>query len=131
MAEYVISLEKMRFFGRHGVFEHERRNGNEFEVNLNVFYPGDTFARPVVEEEEIPNLTHSDELEDTISYVMLFDIVKEEMDKPRNLIETVAQSIAERIKADYPFCSKIECKITKIKPPIPGFTGTASATYII
>lgn len=129
MGELTISLEGVRLFGRHGVFEHERRDGNDFEINLVVKFIPESIS--LDEDSESLSTGFSDELEDTISYVILFDIVKEEMDKTRNLIETVARSIAERIKADFPFTSFIECKITKIKPPIPGFSGTASAAYTL
>lgn len=110
-----IRLEKIRFFARHGVFEHERRDGNEFEVNLCVEYPS-----PEV------SLLAEDDLEHTISYVDLYNLVKEEMEKPQRLLETVASSILKRIKSEFPQTTSTCCKITKLSPPIPGFIGKVS-----
>lgn len=119
MSEFEIRLQDLKFFAYHGVFEYERLHGNEYTVDLKVRYNAS---------EE--NLL-SDNLSDTISYLELFEIVKREMETPRNLIETVAASIAKRIKTSFPKCSHIECTVKKSSPPIPSFIGSASATYII
>ena len=118
MREFEIKLENVRMFAHHGVFEHERRDGNEFEVNVSLNYK-------VAE----PNKLNEDELGNTVSYVDLWDVVKEEMVQPRKLLETVASSIVEKMKEKFPSASRIECKITKINPPIPSFTGTTSVSY--
>lgn len=120
MGEFQIRLEDVRFFSYHGVFEHERNHGNEYIVNLSVKYtPHDD------------NSALSDSIENTISYVDLFNIVKDEMAIPRSLLETVASSIAFKVKDRFPFSSKVECKITKSTPPIPSFLGSASVTFTI
>lgn len=117
MGMFDIRLEKVRFFARHGVFSHETRDGNEFEVSLSVKYSP--------EEERIME----DRIEGTISYVSIYEIVKQEMQIPRRLLETVACSIVKKIKTEFPFCQAVECSISKITPPIKGFTGSVSVTY--
>lgn len=117
MGEFEIRLENLRFFCRHGVFPHETRDGNEFEVNLAVKY-------------DAP-LNQDDSLENTVSYVDLYEIVKEEMRCPRKLIETVAREIARRAKERFSQISVVECKVTKLSPPVAGFIGSASVTYRI
>ena len=113
--EFEIKLENLKFYAYHGLFEHEKRDGNEFEVTLSVKFTA-------IPREHL----YPENLQTTISYVSLFKIVKGEMDSPRQLLETVGRNIVERIKREFPFCTSIECKITKTKPPIANFIGSAS-----
>lgn len=117
MGCFLISLDNVRMFGNHGVFEQERTVGNEFEINLKVEYPDE------LREGE-------DCLASTLSYAELFEIVKNEMSKPRQLLETVAKEIIGTIKKKYPKAGRAECRITKLRPPISGMTGSASVCYI-
>lgn len=116
MREYEIRLENVMIYAYHGVFEHERRDGNVFEINLCVRYTG---------------CDSNDDIENTVSYVVLWGIVKEEMTVPRKLLETVARNISEKINARFPNSTFIECKLTKKQPPIKNFTGEASVVYRI
>ena len=111
--EYSISLEDLRFYAYHGVYEEEKKNGNKFTVNLTVNLP-------------FNEIMSSDELSSTVSYADLFEIVKEEMGKPRNLMESVAIDILKRIKKDFPMITSGFIKIEKEQPPIPGMMGKAS-----
>ena len=120
MEKFEIKLENLRFYSHHGMYEHETRDGNEFEVNLSVIY---TLPKE--------NNILEDSIANTISYVSLFEIVDKEMKKPRKLMETVAMSISHRIKNIYLQAERIECKITKLTPPIPHFQGSASIVYTI
>lgn len=115
-----VSLNDVRFYAYHGLFEHERKTGNEFSVNLDVKYrmPG-----------RLSPANFDEFLAATISYVDLFKIVKEEMKTPQALLETVAISIVDKIRLKYPFTKSIYCKVTKVSPPITGFKGNASVTY--
>ena len=115
--EFEIRLENLRFFSHHGVFEHETRDGNEFEVNLSVKYQSESGD------------SYSDRIDNTVSYADLFDIIREEMKTPRALMETVAAAIVNNIRDKFRFCTSIECRITKLAPPIAGFIGSASVTY--
>ncbi len=110
-----ISLHACRFFAHHGVMPQELRAGNEFEVDLQVTY--------------IPVNPLSDDLAGTISYADLYEIVRIEMQQPRQLLETVAASIAGRIRQLYPMVTSGAVSITKLTPPIRSFTGTATVTY--
>lgn len=109
-------------FAHHGVMSQERSIGNEFSVSLQVNYPL-TYPAGDASLAEYP-----DELAGTISYADLYTIVKEEMDKPRNLLETVAAAIASRITAQYSQIDSGNISITKLTPPIAGFTGSATVT---
>ena len=111
--EFEICLKDLRFYAYHGVFEEERKTGNEFKVDLSVFTPYDDNIR-------------SDDLSKTVSYANLFNIIKEEMSIPRNLLEKVAIEIALKIKRDFPVIQRGRINIEKIHPPIPGMIGSAA-----
>lgn len=129
-----ISIDDCRMFAHHGVMPQERRVGNEFSVSLQVTYPLiNPVINPVIDPVSHPAgdaslAEYPDELAGTISYAELYAIVKEEMEKPRNLLETVAAAIAARISAQYPQIESGSVSITKLTPPIAGFTGSATVT---
>ena len=113
---FIIRLEDVRLFGRHGVFPQEREIGNEFRVDLAVtFYVHDPTTR--------------DDLNSTVSYVDLFELVKKEMKNTASLMETVAVAITDRITTKYRQVEKVQLKITKLHPPIANFEGMASVEY--
>ncbi len=102
-----ISLEGLEFHAFHGVYPHERESGNWFEVDISV----DTEMRA--------NTIH-DDLDNTVNYEVLYQYVKDEMEKPSKLLETVAEHIVERVLRDLLQVSQVEVKIAKINPPIGG-----------
>lgn len=120
MGTFTVRLDNLRLFAHHGVFPHEQNDGNEFIVNLSVEYsPIQEFS------------SSEDELDNTVSYVRLYDIVREEMRRPRKLLETVAKEIVTHIKHEFPYVERVECHIAKSIPPISGFIGSASVSYKI
>ena len=62
----------------------------------------------------------NDELQGTVNYETLFKIVKEEMDQPSKLLETVAEKIARDVLQKIPEALSVELKISKLNPPIGG-----------
>lgn len=110
---FVISLDRLKFHAHHGVFPQETAVGNEFIVDLSVTIPYDESVK-------------EDNLGSTVSYAGLYEIVAEEMGKPRKLLETVADSIADRICSTWPQVSEGFITISKSTPPIKGITGSAS-----
>ena len=108
-----ISLEGLEFHAYHGVYPHERSSGNKFEVD-------------VIVETEIEDSAFQDDLRGTINYEDLYAIVKEEMEKPSKLLETVAHSIAEIVLRKFTSAKNAEVKISKFNPPIGGVCKKAS-----
>ena len=111
-----IELKDMEFFSRHGCFEEERIVGNRFVVNLCV--EGDFSAAAA-----------SDDLADAVNYQALYDIVKEQMDIPSNLLENVAKRICGKIKEAFPDLAVIRVTIDKINPPLGGKLYASSVTF--
>lgn len=114
MKEIEVFLEKVKFQGYHGVYEYERAHGNQYEVSLRVKYLQLGISPDA-----------KDELNSTVSYVELFEILKSSMAEPKNLLETVGCEVLDKIKKRFPQVTEIECSISKLTPPIPGFIGEA------
>lgn len=112
-----ISLEGLEFHAFHGVYPHERESGNFFEVDVSV-------------ETDFSAAAESDELEGTVNYESLFRIVKEEMDRPSKLLETVAEKIVSDIMTAFPQVIQVDLKISKLNPPIGGKCARSSVTVI-
>ncbi len=116
MAELItVELKQLHFFAYHGLYAEERKTGNEFEVNLFVSY--------------LPASGMITGISDTVNYVQLYELLKSEMQKPRDLLETFVMEVSEIIHLSFPKIKKIEMAVTKLHPPIPGFTGTVGVKY--
>lgn len=109
-----IKLEGLRFYAYHGLYPQERKIGGEYQVDLQV----DKQAIP------LPVL----DLSQTLDYVQLYKVVKEEMMEPRDLLETLAMTIVQRIAEAYP-CQRIAVEIKKFTVPIEQFTGNTAVCY--
>ena len=112
-----ISLEGLEFHAFHGVYPHERESGNWFEVDITV----DT---------DFTLASSTDDLHGTINYETLYRIIKNEMDKPSKLLESVASRILDDIMLELPAVQRAELKISKINPPIGGKCKKASVIVI-
>ena len=110
-----ISIDNLKIFARHGVFEQETVQGNTFEVAVSLEY-------------DFTEGAETDNLDLTLNYAELTEIVKEEMAVPRKLIETVALKIQRRIMNRWPAVAGGSVSITKLFPPIPEPAPQASVT---
>jgi len=110
-----IELKQLRFSAYHGLYEEERKTGNEFEIDLVVSF--------------LPAAGKITGVSDTVNYAELYALLKTEMQKPRHLLETLVMELAEIIHASFPQTKKIEISITKLHVPIAKFTGTAGVKY--
>jgi len=102
-----IILKNVRCYSFHGCLKEESIVGSDYLVNLKVWG-------------SLKKSASSDELADTIDYVLLNHIIKIEMSKPSKLLETVAQRINEKIFQKEPRVTKSVVTITKVCPPING-----------
>jgi dihydroneopterin aldolase len=101
-----IALTGLRVRGNHGVFEHEKRDGQEFVVDVTVWIDLDRAAA-------------TDDVAETVHYGELASRVAEIVaGEPRDLIETVGTEIADDIMADGR-AHAVEVTIHKPHAPIP------------
>jgi 7,8-dihydroneopterin aldolase/epimerase/oxygenase len=101
-----IELRGLTVRGRHGVFEHERADGQDFVVDITVWI-------------DLVDAAASDDLADTYDYGVLAQRAVAIIAGPtRNLIETVAGEIAEDVMNDRRVHA-VEVTVHKPQAPIP------------
>ena len=111
-----IALEGMAFYSHHGYYTHERKRGNNYILNIKVTYDMETAA-------------DTDDLVNSLNYEELYAICEEEMDNPRHLIESVAKSIAMRVRAAFPDIVLVQVRLEKLKPELGGAVARAVVEY--
>ncbi len=112
-----ISLQGLEFHAFHGVYPHERESGNWFEVDIAV-------------ETDFSLAAATDELVGTVNYETLFKIVKDEMEQPSKLLETVAEKVAVDVLEAFPNVISVEFTISKLNPPIGGKCKKATVSLL-
>ncbi|KAF6003180.1 hypothetical protein F1559_000458 [Cyanidiococcus yangmingshanensis] len=104
-----ILLHGLRFFGRHGISAAERELGQVFKVDLKVT----TSA--------LGTAAANDALEETLDYVRLYELVRDVIQgPPRNLVETVAYDIIQRVFNTHASIEEVSCAVYKPAVSIPG-----------
>jgi len=73
----------------------------------------------------------SDQLSETVDYVNLNNIIKEEMTVRSNLLEHVAKRIIDRIFEEIKEVTQVEVEVSKINPPIGGDVESVSVKLAI
>ena len=110
--ETSISIEGIECHAFHGCLPEESLIGGRFVVDVCIH----------------TNLTEamqSDDLKDTVDYVMVTEIVKYEMAIPSKLIEHAGARILKMLSDKISGPKTIELKIKKIKPPVNHNVGQA------
>lgn len=111
---YSIHLNNCRFYAFHGMHEEETTVGAPFEVSLTADFESDAPIKG---------------LKQTINYVDVFDCVRSHFGQAVPLLETLAQQIVDDIYQLDKRIKNIRISITKLNPPIAGFTGTIGVSY--
>ena len=102
-----IKLQNIRTFSFHGCLEEEGKIGSDYRVDLEI-------------KTDLRKSALTDDLKDTVDYVLLNQIVVEEMDIRAKLLEHVAHRIITRIFKEIPSVSRIVLAVSKLNPPIGG-----------
>ncbi|MGV1012829.1 MAG: dihydroneopterin aldolase [Flavobacterium sp.] len=102
-----IKLQNIRTFSFHGCLEEEGKIGSDYRVDLEI-------------KTDLRKSALSDDIKDTVDYVLLNQIVVEEMDIRSKLLEHVANRIIVRIFKEIPSVSRIILSVSKLNPPIGG-----------
>lgn len=101
-----IELRGLRVRGNHGVFEHEKRDGQDFLIDIVAWM-------------DLEPAASSDALGDTLHYGILAERAAAIVAGPaRDLIETVAGEIADDVLTD-PRVGRVEVTVHKPSAPIP------------
>lgn len=102
-----IILKNIRLYAYHGCLTEEGIIGSDYRVDLKIYA-------------DLKKSIQTDELVDTVDYVHLNKIVKEEMAIRAKLLENVAGRISDKIFSELPQVQKLKLKIAKVNPPIGG-----------
>jgi 7,8-dihydroneopterin aldolase/epimerase/oxygenase len=102
-----IKLKNIRTYSYHGCLIEEGKIGSDYSIDLEV-------------KTDLRKSSVSDDLKDTVDYVLLNQIVVEEMAIRSNLLENVAQRIFLRIFKQIASISRIKIAVSKLNPPIGG-----------
>jgi len=101
-----ILLEGMEFYAFHGVMDEERKIGGRYVVNLSVSVPDESGA--------------DDNINSTINYQLLYDIVKNVLHENSNLIEYLAHQIIRAIYERFTNVTNVKIHLYKYNPPVGG-----------
>lgn len=108
-----IFLENVRIYAYHGVLPEENIIGTYYILNVELHT-------------DLWKAAESDDLNDTISYADINQIIHDEMKIKSKLLEHVAGRIISRIHDEFPQIDYIKLKITKTAPPMQGEMSGAS-----
>lgn len=103
----IIKVENIRVFAYHGCLKEETKIGSDYRVDLEV-------------KADLQTSSVTDKLSDTVDYVFLNRIIKEEMNIASHLLETVAKRILNRIFNEDKLVKKATVLVSKLNPPIGG-----------
>ncbi len=110
-----IYLENMEFFGFHGCYQEEKIVGNHFVVNATL-KPSQHVA------------AQTDLITDALNYQQAYEIIKQEMAIPSNLLEHVCERILNTLFAQLPILDEAWVKVSKLNPPMGGKMDRVSVT---
>jgi len=102
-----VALEGMDFFAYHGFYDEEQKIGNKYTVDLIV-------------KTDLSHSGNSDQLDHTVNYEKLYQLVDEAMKISSRLLENVASRIISSTLKAFPFVEKVEVSIIKHNPPVGG-----------
>ena len=111
-----IDVKGIHLFAYHGCMDEESRIGTNYDVDVSVWA-------------DLTRSAATDRLKDTVDYVALNRIVKEEMAIRAKLLEVVASRIVDRILNEHLSVAEAEVTVSKLAPPIQGDVDRVSVSF--
>src|SRR5690606_30663626 len=103
----IIKVQNIQVYAYHGCLVEEGKIGSDYRVDVSV-------------KANLQPSAKSDSLKDTVDYVHINRIVKEEMAIRSKLLEHVAKRILDRIFSEIAIADEATVEVSKINPPIGG-----------
>ncbi|GGW39013.1 dihydroneopterin aldolase [Arenibacter certesii] len=103
----LVKVSNIRVYAHHGCLGEETIIGSDYRVDVAV-------------SANLKSASVSDQLSETVDYVHINRLVKEEMAIPSKLLEHVAQRIINRILDEIEIVKRVKVGVTKMNPPIGG-----------
>lgn len=104
---YTIGLNDIHIYAFHGVMLQEREIGGWFTINLELTI------------DEHINFS-CDDIEKTVSYADVYEVICYEMKIPSDLLEHVCTRISESLYNRFPLLKEIDITLQKDTPPMGG-----------
>lgn len=105
----------MAFYAFHGCFKEESEIGTNFQVDCE--FDCDT-----------AKAEKSDSIEDTVSYLDVYQTIKKEMEVSSHLLEYVARRIINALLDTFPQITYCKIRVHKLNPPLGGQMRGVSVT---
>lgn len=103
----IIRLENMQFYAFHGCYSQEQLVGNRFRVDLDF-------------EVDSSQAELSDSIEDTVSYLDVYELVRDQMGVKSHILEHVARRILDCMESRFSAVTWVRVKVVKLAPPLGG-----------
>ena len=107
-----IALEGIHFIADHGYYPEEQELGNHFVLDVYVKMAVNLAGR-------------TDDLRRTVNYETIYLICQAEMKKSSQLLEKLAQAIADRINEFFELVQSVKVRVRKLNPPLAGRVDSA------
>lgn len=102
----VLRLKNMTFHGYHGVDPREQELGQQYQVDVWLFF-------------DMSTAVVTDRVRDTVNYVEVYELVEQAVIENRfKLVERIAGTIADACLRQFPVAG-VEVRVRKPRPPIP------------
>lgn len=101
-----IKIINAKFYAYHGVLDHEKDYGNEFQIDVELNC-------------DLSSLNDTDDLKKTVNYHSVYKLMEKIFnEKKYNLIETLNQEICRGILENFPLVSSVRVSIRKPNAPL-------------
>ncbi len=108
-----IELNDLHFFAFHGMYEEEKLLGNTFVVNASLSFNANKKISTI---------------QQTINYVSVYNIIKQRMQIPTALLETLVEDLAGLIYELDNRIKSVSIAVTKKNLPVANMEGSVSVT---
>ena len=102
-----IELDNISFRAYHGCYDLENKVGNNFRVDLTVIA-------------DIGDAAVEDDVNAGVNYLLLYDLVEEQMKIVSNTIECVGARVVEQVISRFDQVLEAKVRVCKLAPPLGG-----------
>lgn len=114
-----ITVSGIEVYARHGVLDIEKKVGNDFRVDVTLGFDA-TAAMDY------------DDIDATVNYALVIDIVRGVMNEPCELIERAARRVIDALVDAFPMVTSGTVTVAKLHPPVsvPVTQAAFSASFV-
>jgi len=102
-----IELDNVEFRAYHGCYDLENKVGNNFRVDLTVTA-------------DIGDAAEEDDVNAGVNYLLLYDIVEEQMKIISKTVENVGMRVVDEILNRFSQVLEVKVRVCKLAPPLGG-----------